>query len=338
MASTITLKDNNTIKIELSNLKANDFISISFPSALTIQSFIYYVGSLGDYNRSSVLDAGDIDTLITYWGTTSYEYELGPCLGGPCQPANLPNLIPAFDGKWNIEDIMSLYIMWDYAGTVSGRTLSRSNIDNVGEPVTLYFENNNLIMVLPEYDKALHHIWYQLYIPGNDATYNASDLKESFDMTLQRQLEDNVTKQWSLVQLDGTSTLDQIVLGSMTAHTKKEVIVDFQYKITSKDNILSSGSISLAFSPIPLEYALHKAYPNPFNPVTTLSFGLPIETEVSLSVYNLQGREVASLINGNMDAGYHSVVWNAYVHASGVYFVKMVAGDYISTQKLMLVK
>ena len=53
---------------------------------------------------------------------------------------------------------------------------------------------------------------------------------------------------------------------------------------------------------------------------------------------NLQGREVSTLISGKMEAGYHSVVWNADAHASGVYFVKMVAGEYISTQKLMLVK
>ena len=65
---------------------------------------------------------------------------------------------------------------------------------------------------------------------------------------------------------------------------------------------------------------------------------LPIETEVSLKVYNLQGRQVISLVSGNMDAGYHSVLWNADANASGVYFVKMVAGSYISTQKLMLVK
>ena len=89
---------------------------------------------------------------------------------------------------------------------------------------------------------------------------------------------------------------------------------------------------------IPVEFSLGRAYPNPFNPSTTLNFALPIETEVSLKVYNLQGRQVISLVNQNMDAGYHSVVWNADAHSSGVYFVKMVAGDYISTQKLMLVK
>ena len=96
--------------------------------------------------------------------------------------------------------------------------------------------------------------------------------------------------------------------------------------------------MALEYKPIPDRYALHQAYPNPFNPTTTLSFAIPMETDVSLSIYNLQGREVVSLINGNMKAGYHSVVWNADSHSSGVYFVKMMADEYISTQKLMLIK
>ena len=83
---------------------------------------------------------------------------------------------------------------------------------------------------------------------------------------------------------------------------------------------------------------MDRAYPNPFNPTTTLSFAIPIDSEVFLSIYNLQGREVVSLVNGNMDAGYHSVVWNADSYSSGVYFVKMVAGEFVNTQKLMLVK
>ena len=57
-----------------------------------------------------------------------------------------------------------------------------------------------------------------------------------------------------------------------------------------------------------------------------------------MRIYNLQGREVATLIDANMDAGYHSVVWDANSYASGVYFVKMAAGEFVNTQKLMLVK
>ena len=193
-------------------------------------------------------------------------------------------------------------------------------------------------MELPEYDKDVHHLWYQIYIPLNNSTYNPKNFDEPFDMILQRESADMSIQELSLVQFDGNSTLDQLVLGSITSHTKEEHIVEFQYKITAKDNILSSGSMALEYKPIPNEYALHQAYPNPFNPTTTLSFALTIKSEVSITVYNLQGREVISLVNGNMEAGYHSVVWNGDSHSSGVYFVKMVAGDYISTQKLMLVK
>ena len=96
--------------------------------------------------------------------------------------------------------------------------------------------------------------------------------------------------------------------------------------------------VSIIDETLPMTYNLHNAYPNPFNPVTTLNFGIPVEAEVFIKIYNLQGREVYSLIDGNMEAGYHSVQWEANSAASGVYFVKMIAGDFVSTQKLMLIK
>jgi hypothetical protein len=89
---------------------------------------------------------------------------------------------------------------------------------------------------------------------------------------------------------------------------------------------------------LPESYSLAAAYPNPFNPTTTINFAIPANADVSISVYNLQGREVVSLANGSYDAGYHQVIWNADSHSSGVYFVKMIAGSYVNTQKLMLVK
>ena len=89
---------------------------------------------------------------------------------------------------------------------------------------------------------------------------------------------------------------------------------------------------------LPADFSLDRAYPNPFNPTTTLSFSIPIDSEVSLSIYNLQGREIVALVNGNMKAGYHSVVWNADAQSSGIYFVRMFAGSYTHTRKLMLVK
>ena len=116
-------------------------------------------------------------------------------------------------------------------------------------------------------------------------------------------------------------------------------LIDLEGDIPSWENnqlyMVSSLTESVA---LPETFSLDRAYPNPFNPTTTLSFAIPVDSEVILSIYNLQGREVSTLINGNMDAGYHSIVWDANSYASGVYFVKMVAGEYVNTQKLMLIK
>ena len=89
---------------------------------------------------------------------------------------------------------------------------------------------------------------------------------------------------------------------------------------------------------VPEGFGIESVYPNPFNPVTTMSFKLPMDSKVAIQIYNVQGRLIETLANHNMLAGYHSITWNADAHSSGVYFVKMVAGEFICTQKLMLVK
>ena len=89
---------------------------------------------------------------------------------------------------------------------------------------------------------------------------------------------------------------------------------------------------------VPAEFGLHSAYPNPFNPITTISFSLPADSDVLIQVVNLYGRVVETLTNSNMNSGYHAVKWNAYSHSSGLYFVKIMVGGYIDTQKLLLVK
>ncbi len=97
---------------------------------------------------------------------------------------------------------------------------------------------------------------------------------------------------------------------------------------------------------LPETYRLASAYPNPFNPTTMISFELPELVKVKLEVYNVNGQLVNTLIDSRMDAGYHSIIWGAGNHASGIYFVKMfahplaggIAGEFVQTQKLMLIK
>ena len=89
---------------------------------------------------------------------------------------------------------------------------------------------------------------------------------------------------------------------------------------------------------LPESVSFNNAYPNPFNPSTNLSFIIPAKANVSIIIYNLKGRAIETLINENLDAGYHSIIWNANNYSSGVYFVKMTSGNFSTTQKLLLVK
>ena len=89
---------------------------------------------------------------------------------------------------------------------------------------------------------------------------------------------------------------------------------------------------------IPTEFSLERAYPNPFNPVTTIQYGLPVDAAVYIIIYDLQGRKTAELVNELKTAGYYTLKWDASDHASGIYFVKLMTSEFTKTQKLVLVK
>ena len=89
---------------------------------------------------------------------------------------------------------------------------------------------------------------------------------------------------------------------------------------------------------LPAEFALSQNYPNPFNPVTVIEFALPQSGDVSLVVYNLIGEQVAHLIDERKPAGSYTVKWNASDFASGIYFYRLQAGDFVQTRKMVLLK
>jgi hypothetical protein len=93
---------------------------------------------------------------------------------------------------------------------------------------------------------------------------------------------------------------------------------------------------------VPTEFSLMQNYPNPFNPETNIPFALPVRSNVKLSVYDLLGREVATLAEGTFEAGAHTVNWNASELSSGVYFYRLDAQgaqqNFNSTRKVVLMK
>ena len=89
---------------------------------------------------------------------------------------------------------------------------------------------------------------------------------------------------------------------------------------------------------IPNSFLLSQNYPNPFNPKTIINFQLPKFSSVKLFIYDVLGKEISILVNETLKPGSYNIEWDASNYASGVYFYRLMAGDFSETKKMVLVK
>tara|TARA_B100001971_G_C17907695_1_gene391233 strand:- start:147 stop:659 length:513 start_codon:yes stop_codon:yes gene_type:complete len=110
---------------------------------------------------------------------------------------------------------------------------------------------------------------------------------------------------------------------------------DFEIAEIIVANSHAEVSVSL---PVAASFSLSDAYPNPFNPTTTMELTMQVAGDIRVEVYNLLGQSVSTLTSGYRDAGTYNLTWDAANVASGVYFVKAISVEYIQTQKILLLK
>ncbi len=114
--------------------------------------------------------------------------------------------------------------------------------------------------------------------------------------------------------------------------------LDYQSAVALAQHTPIMGVKEGDFSPRGEGYRLEQNYPNPFNPATTFAFYLPAQNPVSLTVYDILGRKVATLFEGKLGAGYHALTWDAHAYASGVYFCRLNAAAFVQTRKMLLLR
>ena len=90
--------------------------------------------------------------------------------------------------------------------------------------------------------------------------------------------------------------------------------------------------------PVPATYILEQNYPNPFNPGTTIRFSIPQAQIVRITVFDIQGQEIQTIVNDKMTEGKHSIVWDASGLSSGIYFYRLQAGSFTTTKKMLLLR
>ena len=126
----------------------------------------------------------------------------------------------------------------------------------------------------------------------------------------------------------------QIIKNSMISYDIKIIMGELDYVQKMSDEILEN---------IPSKFSLSQNYPNPFNPVTKLDYNLPLRSKVNISIYNVLGQEIKTLVNGVKEYGYHSVTWDGRNDlgkdmSSGVYFARITSKGFTKTRKMLLVK
>lgn len=153
------------------------------------------------------------------------------------------------------------------------------------------------------------------------AKYNAGDLKAAKNILLAY-----------------INQLLQFVASGYITQAQAQPLIDFANQLIDVINSMLPKIAENNVTQLPMEYSVSQNYPNPFNPTTSIRYALPKGGYVSLRVYDILGREVANLVDGNREAGYYEINFDGSKLSSGMYIYRLQTGNYISTKKMLMIK
>ncbi len=171
----------------------------------------------------------------------------------------------------------------------------------------------------------------------NQVSFEADGFIGGVQMTLSHSSDFSIEMTDRALFADYLTTGNETRLLVISPETEELFSYNGEFEITEIIVANSQDEVSVDL-PLAASFRLSDAYPNPFNPVTTMTLAMPMAGDMKVEVYNLRGQVVATLANGYMDASTYTLTWDASNASSGVYFVQANAAGFTKTQKLMLVK
>ena len=316
---------------------------------------------------SELLDGeGNLFTDPLFINQSIYNLELDP--GSPCVDAGDPD--SQLDEDGSNADIGAYYIYDsdDYPFEIPGQLIDQIKINEL-----LVSNDATNVDEAGEFDD-----WVELYNP-TDQALNLSGLylTDDLDNLNQWQFPDTAIiimsgghlliwcdddesqgtlhtnfklssggETLALIKPDGTTIIDYISFGSQTTDQSYGRIPDGSDEwgfMSPTPGYSNSGLSILVNNQIPYTYHLFQNYPNPFNPVTKIRYDLPKDALVSITIYDIMGRSIRSLVKSRQTAGYRSIQWNATNNlgqpvSAGIYIYMIQAGEFMEARKLVLLK
>ena len=241
----------------------------------------------------------------------------------------VPTLNDQFEGNENIHTFMIGTHSVQFPVPIPSATAQGFSLDNIAPAALASFDASGGWYETPGFDN-LDISW---------AGSNANDLN-GYELV------------YSLINDINTASLVPDYDGQSTATTFTSPISDLEvgdrvhFWVLAQDVHENSSPAAYTFSDfttdvrvqLPTAYELGQNFPNPFNPTTSINFSLPVGGQVNLSVYNMLGAKVATLVNGNRPAGRYTASFDGRSLASGVYFYKLEAPNFSDLKKMILVK
>ena len=133
--------------------------------------------------------------------------------------------------------------------------------------------------------------------------------------------------------LDFGSEQDKVIISVVVDGNTPGAQNNYELTISPSDLDIVQNSAKT-----PTEFTISHIYPNPFNPITNISYTLPENTRIKIEVFDISGKRVQTLINEFQTLGNHSINWNALSQSTGIYFLQLQAGKYVETKKVTYIK
>ena len=293
------------------------------------------VTAAGDYDQNGLLDFDDFDDFVIAWNNDVTEYELAPHQG------DIPYINIQPDSSFDIYDLATFALMWNWAAGIS---LSAPLTESFSYAEFISEQNGNELEVsLPLCDYVASQTIIK-YDPTVVQIIVADDGLAKVSSSGLSMLDVNPDSGFILITSSQlTDSYDDDLHLKLFPDTKQRYSVEIAFQGSDMDaNVVQKRSL-VELLPIPTNFSLSQNYPNPFNASTTIEYGLPKDSDLSISIYDIRGRFVRDIYSGEKEAGYHVTRWNGSNDvgqnvASGLYFIVINTQEYRAARKALILK